>query len=121
MEASAELRVPLAKQLGGVVFLDGAYVGTAGIPSIAHAMRAVTPGGGFRYRSPLGILRLDLGLHPTGVESLPVVVAVTDAAGNESIVRLAQEKRYSPLDPSPGFLRSIGRRLVVHFAMGQAF
>lgn len=120
MEASAELRVPISRQLGGVAFLDGAYVGTSGLDSPGRARGAVTPGVGMRYRSPLGILRMDFGLHPTGTERLPVLVAVTDGAG-ERIVRLANEKAYSPLDPSPGVLRSIGRRLVVHFAMGQAF
>jgi hypothetical protein len=52
---------------------------------------------------------------------LPVVAAVPDGAGGTRIVRLSQEKSYSPVDPSPGLLRNIGRRLVVHFAMGQAF
>ena len=121
IEASAELRLPLAKQLGAVMFLDGAYVGTAGLDSPARGKGAVTPGGGLRYRSPLGVIRLDVGLHPVGTESLPVVAAVPDGNGGERIVRLAGEKSYSPIEPSPGALRSIGRRLVVHFAMGQAF
>jgi outer membrane protein insertion porin family len=121
VEANIELRVPLRKQLGGVLFLDGARVGTAGLDSPARGAGAVTPGVGLRYRSPLGVLRLDVGLRPVGSESLPVVAAVPDGAGGERIVRLAQEKRYSPIDPSPGALRSIAKRLVVHFAMGQAF
>jgi outer membrane protein insertion porin family/translocation and assembly module TamA len=122
VEASAEVRVPLAKQLSGVAFVDGAYVGTSGLSTVAKAKGAVTPGLGFRYRSPLGVLRLDFGLRPVGRESLPVVVAVPDAAGNDQVVRLTREKSYSPVeDPSPSTLRSIGRRIVVHFAMGQAF
>jgi outer membrane protein assembly factor BamA len=121
VEGSAELRVPVLKQLGAVIFVDGAYVGTSNIVSIAHGKGAITPGGGFRYRSPLGVLRLDIGLHPVRAETLPVVVAVADSVGNERIVRLAQEQSYSPIDPSTGVLHSIGRRLVVHFAMGQAF
>jgi hypothetical protein len=57
-----------------------------------------------------------------GHESLPVVVAMPDAQGNEQVVRLTREKSYSPVeDPSPGTWRSISRRIVVHFAMGQAF
>jgi hypothetical protein len=67
------------------------------------------------------VLRLDFGLRPTGAQSLPVVVAVTDAQGREDIVQLSREKRWSMVDPSPGFLRQVGRRIVVHFAMGQAF
>jgi outer membrane protein assembly factor BamA len=122
IEGSAEVRVPLMKQLSGVAFVDGAYVGTSGLVTLAKAKGAVTPGVGFRYRSPLGVLRLDFGLRPVGSESLPVVVAVPDAAGNDQVVRLTREKSYSPVDdPSPGRLREIARRIVVHFAMGQAF
>ena len=121
LEASAELRLPLGSKLGGVAFVDGAYVGTSGLDSPTRGRGAVTPGAGLRYRSPLGVLRLDLGIRPVGARSLPVVAAVTDANGVEHIVRLATEKSYSPIEPNPGFLRSLGRRLVVHFAMGQAF
>ena len=121
IEGNVELRIPVRKQLGAVAFLDGAYVGVAGIDSPASGKGAVTPGVGLRYRSPLGVLRLDVGLRPVGHEMLPVVAAVPDGAGGTRIVRLTEEKSYSPVDPSPGALRSIGRRLVVHFAMGQAF
>jgi outer membrane protein insertion porin family len=122
VEGSVELRVPLVKQLSGVAFLDGAYVGTSGLSTVAKGKGAVTPGAGFRYRSPLGVLRLDFGLRPVGHESLPVVVALPDAQGNEQVVRLAREKSYSPVeDPSPGTWHAIARRIVVHFAMGQAF
>ena len=121
VEGSVEMRIPLMSQLGGVLFLDGAYVGTAGLDSPAAGEGAVTPGAGFRYRSPLGVLRLDIGLRPVGAKALTVVAAVPDGAGGERIVRLAQEKSFSPVDPSPGALHSLARRLVVHFAMGQAF
>lgn len=117
VEGSAELRVPLMKMLGAVVFLDGAYVGADDRTANAHSRFALTPGGGFRYRSPLGVLRLDFGLRPVGSRDLPVVVALAD----DTVIQLAREKRFSPIDPSPGWVRSIGRRIVVHFAMGQAF
>ena len=121
IEGSAEVRIPLMKALSGVAFLDGAYVGTSGLASPAKAKGAVTPGAGFRYRSPLGVLRLDFGLRPVGAESLPVVVAVADSTGDR-VVRLEREKRYSPVsDPSPGTMHALARRIVVHFAMGQAF
>jgi outer membrane protein insertion porin family len=122
VEGSLEARIPLMKLLSGVAFVDGAYVGTSGLSTVAKGKGAVTPGLGFRYRSPLGVLRLDFGLRPVGHESLPVVVAMPDAQGNEQVVRLTREKSYSPVeDPSPGTWRSISRRIVVHFAMGQAF
>ena len=120
VEGSVELRVPLMKMLGGVVFLDGAYVGTNGLSSPAKGKGAITPGGGFRYRSPLGVLRLDVGLRPVGAEMLPVVAAL-NVTGQDRVVRLSREKRYSPIAPAPGTLKSLARRLVVHFAMGQAF
>jgi hypothetical protein len=122
VEGSVEVRIPLLKALSGVAFADGAYVGVGGLGTTTRGRGAVTPGAGFRYHSPLGVLRLDFGLRPVGVESLPVVVAVTDSAGNERVVQLAREKSYSPVsDPSPGTMHSIARRIVVHFAMGQAF
>ena len=121
VEGSAELRLPMGSKLGAVLFLDGAYVGTGGLDTPANGRGAITPGGGFRVRSPLGVLRLDVGIRPVGSQSLPVVAAYTDAAGVEHIVRLTTEKSYSLIDPNPGALRSLARRLVVHFAMGQAF
>jgi outer membrane protein insertion porin family len=122
IEGNVELRVPLLKALSGVAFVDAAHVGTSGLATVGHAKGAVTPGIGFRYRSPLGVIRLDFGLRPVGEESLPVVVAIPDLAGQYRIVQLQQEKSYSPVeDPSPGTWHSIARRIVVHFAMGQAF
>ena len=121
IEGSAELRLPVLKMLGAVLFVDGAYVGTSGLSSIGRGKGAITPGGGLRIRTPLGVLRLDVGVRPVGEEMLPVVVAVTDPSGGDRIVRLANEKSYSPIDPSTGTLHAIARRLVVHFAMGQAF
>ncbi len=122
IEGNVELRVPLLKALSGVAFVDAAHVGTSGLATVGHAKGAVTPGIGFRYRSPLGVIRLDFGLRPVGEELLPVVVAIPDLAGQYRVVRLQQEKSYSPVEnPSPGTWRAIGRRIVVHFAMGQAF
>ena len=122
IEGNIELRVPLLKALSGVAFVDAAHVGTSGLATVGHAKGAVTPGIGFRYRSPLGVIRLDFGLRPVGEELLPVVVAIPDLAGQYRIVQLQQEKSYSPVEnPSPSTWRAIGRRIVVHFAMGQAF
>ena len=122
VEGSVELRIPLLKALSGVAFADAAYVGVGGLGTTARGKGAVTPGVGFRYRSPLGVLRLDFGLRPVGAESLPVVVAVPDGGGGQRVVQLEREKSFSRVsDPSPGTMRSIARRIVVHFAMGQAF
>jgi len=122
IEGSVELRMPLRKNLTGVAFVDAGHVGTSGLATVGQPKGAVTPGFGFRYRSPLGVIRLDFGLRPVGEEVLPVVVAIPDSTGQFRIVQLQQEKAYSPVEnPSPGTWRAIGRRIVVHFAMGQAF
>ena len=64
------------RALSGVAFVDGAHVGDERTrDDRRQAKGAVTPGFGFRYRSPLGVLRLDFGLRPVGEELLPVVVA----------------------------------------------
>jgi len=121
IEGNIEARIPLMKLLGAVVFVDGAYVGTPGISSPASGQGAITTGGGFRYRSPLGVIRLDIGIRPVGAKEYPVIVSVNDPSGAERIVLLSREKNYSTLSPSPGTWHSIARQLVVHFAMGQAF
>ena len=85
IEGNVELRVPLMKQFERRAFVDGAYVGTGGLATLgARGKGAVTPGIGFRYRSPLGVIRLDFGLRPVGHELLPVVVAVPDSCGRGS-------------------------------------
>ena len=121
LEGSTEFRIPMGQTLGTVLFLDGAYVGTPSLLTPAHGRGAITPGLGFRYRSPLGVIRLDIGLRPVGAQVMPVVVDVADPVAGDRIVQLAKEKSFSPVENSPGALFSIARRLVVHFAMGQAF
>ncbi|HEX7940283.1 MAG TPA: BamA/TamA family outer membrane protein, partial [Gemmatimonadaceae bacterium] len=98
IEGSVELRMPLRKNLTGVAFVDAGHVGTTGLTTVGQPKGAVTPGFGFRYRSPLGVIRLDFGLRPVGEEVLPVVVAIPDSTGQFRIVQLQQEKSYSPVE-----------------------
>ena len=57
--------------IGNVPPITGRVNGTA----------AVTPGFGVRYSSPIGPVRMDLGLNPNRAEDLAVVTAVPDGAG----------------------------------------
>lgn len=119
---TVELRFPLWAQynLEGAVFIDGATVGESALQSvtdlrqIAKGTGAITPGFGFRYRSPVGPIRVDLGYAPTIAEDLNVVTA-TVVNGQKRIVPLATPRRYT--QGTGGLLN----RLVLHFSIGEAF
>jgi len=93
IEASAELRVPLTRLLGGVVFLDGAYVGTGGLNSPARGKGAITPGAGLRYALDGSTNGLFRPLQPTDGKSVPVVASAGLAAlaGPDGILHMTVE------------------------------
>src|SRR5690348_943558 len=77
IEGSVELRVPLMHRLDGAVFVDAAVVGNGALQgfkdltSITNFTRgagAITPGFGFRYNSPVGPIRIDVGYNPRLLE-----------------------------------------------------
>ena len=125
LEASAEWRIGLRDGLGAAIFADGAYVGTRGggaaLRALARGRGDVTPGAGLRVYSPLGVLRLDLGLRLRTAERLPVLVDVEDGAGGRRVVRLSADRRYDELEGARGTLGRTLRRLTLHFTIGQAF
>jgi outer membrane translocation and assembly module TamA len=59
---NAELRAPLWRQLGGVVFVDAGNVFRRTADLDVAALRA-SAGFGFRYKSPLGPVRVDFGFR----------------------------------------------------------
>jgi len=116
-EASAEFRFPIWQQLFGAVFVDGGYVSqktTAGLPSSA---KAVTPGFGVRYRSPVGPIRIDLGINPGRAEELSVVTE-TAVNGVKKLVTLQQRRVFT--QAGSGFRGTLDR-LVLHLSIGEAF
>lgn len=122
-EASVEWRFELLPALGvsGAVFIDGAVIGTAQLSDLLGATGSITPGFGVRVQTPVGPVRLDLGIRPTLVERLPVITQITGPDGQPQLVTLAAERRYDPLDDSGGWLRGILSRLRLHLAIGEAF
>jgi hypothetical protein len=120
IEGSLEYRFALTERLGAAVFVDAGSVGAGGEGAFARRFGAVTPGFGFRYASPIGAVRVDLGMRPSVAEELPVVTQVTGADGEPRIVRLEIPKQYDPLEGSSG-LGKLGRRLALHLSIGQAF
>jgi outer membrane protein assembly factor BamA len=122
-EASVEYRFPIAMQSGltGALFIDGAVVRGGQFSNVIGAVASITPGAGIRFDTPVGPVRLDLGIRPTLVERLPVVTDVVQSDGTERLVTLSTLRLYDPLDRSGNLLRGILNRLMLHLAIGPAF
>ena len=103
------------------MFIDGAYVGEGSANEIFKGTGAITPGFGLRYQSPVGPIRIDLGIRPTLKENLPVITQTLDSTGTPQIVLLLDQKTYDPVEGNGGGFRKILRRLSLHLSIGQAF
>jgi outer membrane protein insertion porin family/translocation and assembly module TamA len=119
-EASIEYRRPVWRNFVGAVFIDGARVSDPALLSLARPRTAVTPGFGVRYRSPIGPVRVDLGIKPAAKEDLTVVTQVTENGVNR-LVRLQTKKRYDPLEGNHGVLGQLTSRLTLHLSIGEAY
>lgn len=120
VEANLEYRFPLWG-FQGAVFIDGALVGSGVRDLLTSGGRAVTPGFGVRWGSPVGPIRADLGVRPVLLERLPVVTEYVDDAGVRRLIRLDTPREYDPLAGSKTFLDQVLGRLVLHFSIGEAF
>jgi outer membrane protein assembly factor BamA len=122
-EASVEYRFPLwpVHGISGAFFIDGAIIATRQLTDLLGATTAVTPGFGLRMNTPVGPVRLDLGIRPTLVENLPVVTQVTNPDGSVQLVTLTTLRRYDPLDTRGGFFNQVMSRLRLHLAIGPPF
>ncbi|MDE0246626.1 MAG: BamA/TamA family outer membrane protein, partial [Gammaproteobacteria bacterium] len=141
VEGSLELRFPLwGSVLGGAAFLDFGRVwdpaGAAAPPAFEY-----TPGGGLRYDTPIGPVRVDVGYRGTPVRDVPVVTsqirpfdpARGDAAGDRIGADAAGElgldwveaDDLALLEPTIRFRGGSRvawwRGLQLHFSIGQAF
>jgi outer membrane protein insertion porin family/translocation and assembly module TamA len=125
IEGSVEYRFPLPlgpniRNFVGAVFLDGGIVGSAsirGIQTIANIVNgtgAITPGFGVRYESPVGPIRVDIGISPNRTETLAVATAVPDSTGQRIIVPLSVPRSFTPG-------RTLLNHLVLHFSIGEAY
>nr|MDQ3081785.1 outer membrane protein assembly factor [Gemmatimonadota bacterium] len=117
-EASAEVRFPLfGESFVGAAFLDGAYVSQRTNPELSRSKAAITPGVGVRYRSPVGPIRVDIGINPGAAETLPVITEET-IAGETRLVTLGQTRFFAPLK---GGFSGILNRTTIHLSIGEAF
>ena len=131
IEGNIELRVPVWGALWGAVFLDGAMLGERTLRDLGAGTSALTPGFGVRYVSPVGPVRVDVGIRPRLVETLPVVTQVDDSTGRRLLdlgtdrscrttaTALSGCRRY-PLEGATGF-RGILNRITLHLSIGEAF
>jgi outer membrane protein insertion porin family/translocation and assembly module TamA len=125
LEGGVEYRFPLQfgeslRNFVGAVFIDGGIVGRGEIrglqtiSSIVKGTSAITPGFGIRYQSPVGPIRVDIGINPNRAQNLGVVTAVRDSTGALRIVPLGSSRLYSQG-------KTLLNRLVLHFSIGEAY
>lgn len=132
LEAGVEVRIPVWGPIVGALFVDGAILGEGTFNSIAKGTGAITPGFGIRYESPVGPIRVDLGIRPLLRETLPVITQVTDSTGRRTLVSLAPAdgcksattpgcRVYPDRMSKQSFINRLTNRLTLHLSIGQAF
>jgi outer membrane protein insertion porin family len=110
---NAELRMPSpiwSDLMRVVLFVDGGAVGTRALWDIGGGDWFFTPGFGARLQTPVGPLRVDIGINPYDRPVAPLLF--TDAATGR-VVRIADEFQ----GERPGFFG----RMRVHLGIGHAF
>ena len=115
LEGSVEARFPVWRDLMGAVFIDAGMVTQRTSSDLPRSKSAITPGFGFRYHSPVGPIRADIGIAPASSESLPVITENV-VNGQKTLVTLQQRRVYAPTRGG-GFLN----RMVLHLSIGEAF
>ncbi|HUR92118.1 MAG TPA: BamA/TamA family outer membrane protein [Gemmatimonadaceae bacterium] len=116
-EANVELRFPVWQQLSGAVFIDAGVVTQNIDRTLPGSRAAITPGFGVRYRSPVGPIRVDIGINPGRAERLPVI-SEEIVNGERRLVRLDTRREYAV---SRGGFMGLMDRMVLHLSIGEAF
>jgi outer membrane protein insertion porin family len=122
LEGSVEFRFPLYREFRGAVFLDGAVVGERVGGLFTEGTSAITPGVGARMDTPVGPLRVDLGVRPGITETLAVITEHVDENGERRLIRLEQPRRWNPVEADArGFLGRVLAHLTLHLSIGEAY
>jgi outer membrane protein assembly complex protein YaeT len=116
-EMSVEYRfpIPIIDDLLGAVFVDAGYLAQKTAKNLPESQSAITPGFGVRYASPVGPIRVDVGINPTRTEKLAVV---TEDPVTHQLIPLNNSRTYA--QAKPGFSGFISR-LNLHLSIGEAF
>jgi outer membrane protein assembly factor BamA len=101
-EASFEVRFPLTTSLSGTTFVDASDV-TRTVAEIGFEFPHISVGPGLRYETPVGPLRLDIGVRVPGLQ------------------RLGNAERLGEDDPAPLSLFGLELPIAIHLAFGEAF
>ena len=111
-EASLEARIHLSGELGGTLFIDASDV-TAGVAAYRLDHPHVSTGLGVRYETPVGPLRLDLGVR------VPYLQVLGEAEVSSCIRRQEPCATYILDEGDPTYLLDLP--LAVAIAIGNAF
>ena len=126
LEGSVEYRMPFSRKMEWAVFLDAGAVGGSRLQNLqdfrqlVRGSAAITPGVGFRYKSSVGPIRIDLGYNPRQTEELTVVTSARDSTGREHLVPLDVKRKYTNGGTAKGFW-ALFNQLVLHLSIGQAY
>ncbi|MEP6766380.1 MAG: BamA/TamA family outer membrane protein, partial [Gemmatimonadaceae bacterium] len=132
LEGGVELRVPVTRSVTAAFFVDAAVLGNGTVTTITKGKGAITPGFGARYQSPVGPIRIDLGIRPSLTTALPVITEVRDSTGAYKLVDLTSGVGCKTamsagcrVFPGPlskqSFLNRLTNRLTLHLSIGEAF
>jgi outer membrane protein assembly factor BamA len=115
IEASLEVRNGLGDRWSVVAFVDAGQV-WRGLGDRSAVI--LTPGVGFRFRSPIGPLRVDFGYDPSSASDRPVV-ALQEGGDIQELNRTVRFDPYGFDDP--GVATEFLRRMQLQFSIGEAF
>ncbi len=115
IEGSLEARFPLGNRWTMVGFVD---FGQVWEEFDRREPLVLTPGVGFRFRSPVGPFRVDIGYNPTGSAVKDVVAVLSDG----SIEELQTRVDFDPFAyDDPSLITEAFRRMQLQLSIGEAF
>jgi hypothetical protein len=94
--------------------------GLSSLANLVSGKGAITPGFGIRYYSPVGPIRVDVGINTSRAEELAVVTELVQN-GKRVLVPLDIPRLYSATGSNRGAFRNALNRLVLHLSIGQAY
>jgi len=113
---NAELRLPspiFASRMRLGVFVDAGQVWERGEEIVSLSGMRVTPGVGVRFTTPLGPVRIDVAYNGYPAERGPLLYQESETASTVTQIRPS----YPPVNAE----KSFWQKLVLQFAVGQAF